>query len=197
MLEKRRSTLLGNIRRQKFSECRKGNRQNRQNRQWSRGVCYHAYFSRTIVCFYCGWEEPPEPSKLSKPPKPSNATRPLDHTPLFGHLEICPVQNWSRANIQEPSSRPQAQCCTKFADPWVQDPYPLLGCSLTRSWGDRDSSEYQHWIKSVSHMCLFRQNQPCTKSWLPYFVTFAPLPEGESVLFRCRETPSFLCEILQ
>ena len=42
-----------------------------------KGLCYHAYFSRTIVCFHCGWEEAPEPSK------PSNATHPLDHPPPF------------------------------------------------------------------------------------------------------------------
>ena len=63
---------------------------NHQNCQWSGGQCYHAYFSRTIVCFQCGWEEPPEPSK---PPKPPNATHPVDHTPPCWHLEILGNKN--------------------------------------------------------------------------------------------------------
>ena len=43
--------------------------------------------------------------------------------------EIYPVQNWSLAMLQEPSSRPQPQYWIKLLYPWVRDFYPVLGCS--------------------------------------------------------------------
>ena len=43
--------------------------------------------------------------------------------------EIYPVQSWSLAMLLELSSRQQPQHWIKYLDPWVQDFYPVLGCS--------------------------------------------------------------------
>ena len=49
---------------------------------------------------------------------------------------------------QESSSRPQPQYWIKFLDPWRQDFYPVLGWGLAPVWGEHNSSQHLHWIKT-------------------------------------------------
>ena len=57
------------------------NHPNRQNRQWSRGLCYHAYYSRTIVLL------PLRVGRTAKTVKTVKRYTPLDHTPPFGRID--------------------------------------------------------------------------------------------------------------
>ena len=73
--------------------------------------------------------------------------RPVDDEATKGGPSL---HNTSDKSIAEPYSRLQPQYWMKLMDPWMNNFCPVLSWGWAPSQGERNSSQYRHWIQPFS-----------------------------------------------